>query len=329
MNDDYLWDRSGSPDPWVTQLEETLRPLEAGPGRLPSLEARPGTVPWRAWLAVAATVLVAAALSWPRPDTRAAAWRVASVEGRAYLEGRVVDGERRMATGQALRTAASGRAHLRWQGGGSITVEPDSTVRVLRGDGHGRLALDRGRIRALIWAPPARFAVDTPSARAVDLGCAYTLSVEPDGTAVVEVQTGWVAFQARGREAFIPAGMVCRTRRGTGPGLPHGAEVTAAFRESLTAYEREPGGTTLAALLATARADDVITLWHLLARTGGEQRRAVSERIAALHPLPTGVTVMLLAEGSAAAREALWDSLGYGDFRWWREWQQEWPLGTR
>ena len=61
MNDDYLWDKTGEPDPQVQQLEEILgtlryqpKPLEI-PDELP-LPARRTNFPW---LAVAAGVLLA------------------------------------------------------------------------------------------------------------------------------------------------------------------------------------------------------------------------------------------------------------------------------
>ena len=61
MKDDYLWDKSGEPDPEVQKLEEILgtlryqpRPLEL-PEDLP-MQRRRSYLPW---VAIAATVLVA------------------------------------------------------------------------------------------------------------------------------------------------------------------------------------------------------------------------------------------------------------------------------
>ena len=80
------------------------------------------------------------------------------------------------------------------------------------------MALDRGEIRARIWAPPRLFFVNTPSATAIDLGCAYTLQVDDRGWGKVRVETGWVAFEHKGRESFIPKDAMCATRPGVGPG---------------------------------------------------------------------------------------------------------------
>jgi hypothetical protein len=55
MNDDYLWDRSGEPDPQVQQLEEILGTLRYQPKPL-KLKHRPNIFPL---LAIAATVVVA------------------------------------------------------------------------------------------------------------------------------------------------------------------------------------------------------------------------------------------------------------------------------
>jgi len=72
-------------------------------------------------------------------------------------------------------------------------------------EGAHRLAMAHGLVHAFIWAPPGQFVIDTPSSRTVDLGCAYTLEVRPDGGGVIEVSAGWVAFEHGGRESFIPA----------------------------------------------------------------------------------------------------------------------------
>ena len=96
------------------------------------------------------------------------------------------------------------------------------------------MALDRGRIRALIWAPPRNFFVNTPSAVAVDLGCAYTLDVDPRGWGLVHVTSGWVAFEYGGRESFIPQNAVCATRPRFGPGTPHYADASPALVEALS-----------------------------------------------------------------------------------------------
>ena len=77
---------------------------------------------------------------------------------------------------------------------------------VLRTAGGKRLTLQRGELHAFIWAPAREFVVDTPSARAVDLGCEYTLNVDEKGDGMLRVALGWVAFQVGDREAFIPAG---------------------------------------------------------------------------------------------------------------------------
>ena len=92
------------------------------------------------------------------------------------------------------------------------------------------MALDRGRIRALIWAPPRYFFVNTPSAVAVDLGCAYTLDVDPRGWGLVHVTSGWVAFEHGERESFIPQDAVCATRPRFGPGTPHYDDASAGAR---------------------------------------------------------------------------------------------------
>ena len=87
-------------------------------------------------------------------------------------------------------------------------------------DGHHRLALERGTLHALISAPPGQFVVNTPSATATDLGCAYTLHVDEEGAGYLSVTSGWVALALNQRESLVPVGASCRTDPKRGPGTP-------------------------------------------------------------------------------------------------------------
>jgi hypothetical protein len=61
MNDDYLWDKSGEPDPEIQELEEILKPLryQPTPLELPREVRRRNYLP----LAIAATILIALLIS--------------------------------------------------------------------------------------------------------------------------------------------------------------------------------------------------------------------------------------------------------------------------
>ena len=120
------------------------------------------------------------------------------------------------------------------------------------------MALDRGQIRALIWAPPRLFFVNTPSATAIDLGCAYRLEVDDRGWGKIRVESGWVAFEYNGRESFIPKDALCATRPGFGPGTPCYEDAPDGFADALTILDFSPTtdvrrGAALDTVLAGAR----------------------------------------------------------------------------
>ena len=153
--------------------------------------------------------------------------------------------------------------------------------------------MPHGLVHAFIWAPPGQFVIDTPSSRAVDLGCAYTLEVQPDGRGLIEVTAGWVAFEHAGRESFIPAGARCATRAGVGPGTPYMIDAPPALAEALALLDFGPASgparaAALSRVLAAARPDDAVTLWHLLARVPAADRGAVFDVLAGLVPPPRG-----------------------------------------
>jgi hypothetical protein len=182
-----------------------------------------------------------------------------------------------------------------------------------------RIALERGKLSAFIWAPPGQFVVDTASAVAVDLGCAYTLETNEDGRGWLEVTSGWVAFEWQGRESFVPAGARCATLPRRGPGTPFFDDAAGSFQEALSVFDEGRGG--LQSVLASARGRDALTLWHLLTRTQGADRGLVYDRLAALLPPPPSAGRDAILRGDRSALDAWWNALGFGDTGWWRQWK--------
>ena len=125
----------------------------------------------------------------------------------------------RLPVGAWLQTDPASRASVAIADIGRLDVDPGTRLQLLgTREGNHRVALQRGTVHALIWAPPGEFVVETEASTAIDLGCAYTLTVAPGGNGMIEVSMGWVGFEHGGREAFIPAGARCATRPGVGPG---------------------------------------------------------------------------------------------------------------
>ena len=115
------------------------------------------------------------------------------------------------------------------------------------------MSLRHGVLHALIWAPPSQFAVDTPSVRAVDLGCAYTLETQADGDGLITVQMGWVAFDHKRNESFIPAEAACRVYARRGPGFRWFQDASAELRDRFAALEsRNSASGALNGVLAAA-----------------------------------------------------------------------------
>jgi FecR protein len=348
MNDDYLWDGSGEPDPEIQRLEQTLgrfrhnRPapsFDQVPDFPPAKQrARSLHLHWLQFGAVAATIVSAIGLSlfWVRPNPvneTAPGWNVVRIEGAPRLGAHPIgDGTRlsRFRVGQTLETDDSSRAVISLDETGRVEIDGHSRLRVLAdGPEHKRLALDRGTIHARIWAPPGQFVVDTPSAVTVDLGCVYTLHVDDSGAGLVRTTMGWVGFKLNGHESFIPAGAVCATRPKTGPGTPYFEDASASFRDALSKFDfaeitRAQRNVLLGILLVDARKDDALTLWHLLARVSDADRPAVYDRLAALAPPPPGVTHAGILNLDQHMLDSWWNSLGFGDISLWRMYEHEW-----
>ena len=322
MNDRYLWDRSGPPDPEVERLEELLAPLAHRPAGRPALTVVPRRPTVLRVLAVAAGVALVAVslLRFESEPGAATGWQIASVEGAARLGGQQARPEMVLRAGEVLRTGRDAELQLHADDLGRVDLGPKSQMRAAS---TGLLELNRGRLHAFIWARPREFVVDTPSARAVDLGCEYTIDVEPNGDGLLKVAMGWVAFQHQGRESFIPAGAQCRTRRRAGPGIPHYEDAPAALANAVASFDRGDHA-AVGAILAAARQQDGLTLWHLLTRVRAEDRGAVFDRFAQLVRLPPEVSREKVIAKDGAMIDLCWNALDLENTDWWRGWEREW-----
>jgi hypothetical protein len=349
MNEPYLWDGSGKPDPEVQRLESLLAQFSHReiPLALPqpqNAQAKPGyfhglllQFPWLPRFAAVAVVLLAliagGILSFypTRVSPSGPGWEVARLDGTPQIGTRFITAGQaaaKLRVGQTLETDGTSRASISQTDLGEIKVEPNSRVRLLQTeDHHKRIQLDIGTIHAMIWAPAGEFVVDTPSAVAVDLGCAYTLRVAADGSGAIRTTLGWVGFHLNGRESFIPAGAMCPTRPKVGPGTPYFEDASEAFRGALADFDfavesQDSRAASLANILSQARARDGLTLWHLLSRTDGAERAEVYDRFAALVPPPAGVTRDGILHLDQSMLDLWWNALNLGDIYLWRYWEQ-------
>src|SRR5436190_1230450 len=332
MKDDYLWDGSGEPDPEVQKLEEALgryRQNQPAPKFDEITQTHKAKRPrnffnWR-WeyqlSAVAASLLLAVTVFlFMRQRSRGnpgPSWDVVRLEGAPRVGWHSLgekSGPGKLGIGQTLVTNSTSRASITLDETGRVEVDPGSRLRlVTNGPGRKRLSLERGTIHAVIWAPPGQFVVDTPSAVAVDLGCAYTLHVDNSGAGLLRTKLGWVGFKLEGRESFIPAGAACATRPKIGPGTPYFEDAPGPLRAALSKLDFETNtpaqrNAGLAVVLSQSRKRDALTLWHLLARVSDSERGRVYDRLAALVPPPSGVT----REGVLHLDQKMLD-------RWWNQ----------
>ncbi len=347
MKDDYLWDGSGEPDPEVERLARLLgrfrhnRPAAEFPwlARPDAIGARkPRRSPFWALfprLAVAAAVVLVVAGTWLAVRWMRPSWEVARLEGSPKIGSSRMGETGRLAVGEWLETDSSSRAQIGIGAIGVVRVEPNTRVRLLRAQAtEHRLALARGTMHAQIWAPPRLFAVETPSAVAVDLGCTYTLKVNETGAGLLRVTYGWVAFEFSGRESFVPESALCATRPGVGPGTPYYEDTSEAFQAALARldFEKlspEERAVALGVVVAEAGKRDALTLWHLLSRVDGPERALVYDRMAALVPPPPGVTREGLLAGDRRMLDLWWNQLGLSNASWWRFWKGQWPPPER
>ncbi|MGE0190835.1 MAG: FecR domain-containing protein [Planctomycetota bacterium] len=310
---DYLVDPRAAPVGDVARLEALLGPLGDGAALPPG--ARAPRPPW-VW-AVAATVLVAVGagvwlVSRPAREAPADAPPRAASGGWAYTRtsgGNVEEG--RLGVGEWLVTGAEDEARLVVPSLGRLDLGPGSRLRLVGDALHERrLELAQGRIEAIVDAPPRLFVVDTPSAAAVDMGCAYTLDVDAQGNGRLDVTTGWVALEGPRGAVHVPAGATCRLRAGRGPGLPHFEGVSPEMHAALTALEEGNDDVAAVEALVTEamNLDDALILAHAMPYAEGELRVRLLDTATRWAPLPDGTSRDELLALDASAFEQWFDA---------------------
>ncbi len=119
MNEDYLWDKSGEPDPEVQRLENLLAPLGHKLDKTPVLSLpKPIRVPYL--LAIAASLLVFGGAVWVAWQRTRPAWQVATVSGTPSLK--------RLAKGESISTDSQSQARLNLNDVGEVEVEPNTRL---------------------------------------------------------------------------------------------------------------------------------------------------------------------------------------------------------
>jgi hypothetical protein len=273
---------------------------------------------WLLPCGIAASMAFAIVVASRTAAARDPAWNVASLAGVPRVDQRAIVETGQLRVGEWLETDPQSRAKLEIGAIGQVSVEPNSRLRLVGATATDhRLELVRGEMSALIWAPPRLFFVNTPSATAIDLGCAYTLKVDDRGAGELRVTSGYVALEHDGRESIIPAGQRCITRPGAGPGTPFASDAPATLRAALTEFDFDAParrGAALRQVLAEARPDDYVMLWHLLARAEPPQRGQVFDVLAKSHPAPAGVTRAGIIANNAAMQRAWAEDLGLTSF---------------
>jgi hypothetical protein len=270
-------------------LVRQLAAVTAPPDIWPAVDARlQVAAPGRAWtprphLALAAVCILLAAAS-------AAYWLAGRMPSPPWTVTRADGSTAQLAPGTWVETGGGRPTRIVVGDIGTVDVEPGSRVRLgTSGPGEHRLVLERGTVSAEITAPPRMFILDTPVSTVVDLGCAYTESVDAGGGRLRMTQ-GWAALEWKGRESLVPAGAVCRMRPDTGPGLPYFEDAPERVQRAADAFDAGTAGAdAVETMLDAARPRDTLTLWHLFARVPLEQRGRVYDRMAALVEPPQTV----------------------------------------
>ena len=293
MNDDYLWDGSGEPDAEVQKLEALLgryRAVEPMPDfkRVAVIRRRP------LWpFAVAAALIVCAILGAVRFYTPANRWRAIEESGVADVPHSI------LRAGDVVRTER-GSVRLQSPAVGTIDLGANTTVRLIenRSKRH-RLALAAGTIHAKTTSQPGVFVIDTPKARAIDLGCEYTLTITPNGGGVLHVIFGWVDLTHSYEQSLVPQGASAMIES-------DGSLTVPVFDDAPPDFQAAVRKLDMPTIVANARTRDAFTLLNLFRLASPDERGILYDRLNQLVPAPPSITRESVRYWTPSSTELWW-----------------------
>jgi hypothetical protein len=324
----YLWNKAGEPDPQLVSWEQRLSVFASDSGPVPLHLPEPvqhalprySWIKWGAALACLLIVLIAALrIAW-QPGR---SWKVIAISGFPIVDGKPVEINRHLSTGELLETDEHSRAMMRIGLMAKIEVAPATRLRFVGSpSGRQRLFLEAGKITARVWAPPFSLFVDTPATTAIDLGCSFTLQVRQGGSGELHVVSGWVASQRDSREAIAPAGAIVLFRPHFGPGTQFFEDASAGFRSDLESLDFTNDGYRnpqfIERLLSQARPRDAITLLGLLRRVDSSEKGPVFDKLAQFVAPPAGLTRDDVIRGANQhGIDEWWEKFGFGNVKSW------------
>ena len=301
MKNDYLWDGTGEPEPFEADVRQLEAMLSSYRHTAPVPDFRRVAVlrrRRRVSLAAAAALIIitsgTAFLLRPRSNQ----WKATIVAGASSLP------DRPLRAGDVLRTDATSRIRLEARSVGVIDIDGTSTVRLIESrKGRQRIALDSGVIHARTTSPPGVFVVDTPQARAIDLGCSYVLSIAPGGEGELRVTSGWVELARGWEQSLVPQGASALIRSDGQITAPAFDDADPRFRAAVRDFAEKHD---LATIVTYARKRDAYTLLNLFRLATPDERTALFDRLNQLVPAPPPVRRAAVRDWRPATTELWW-----------------------
>jgi hypothetical protein len=171
---------------------------------------------------------------------------------------------------------------------GSVDIGSNTTIRLVENrQRRHRLALTSGTIHAKTTSMPGVFVIDTPRARAIDLGCEYTLTIAPSGGGELHVSAGWVDLTHGYKQSLVPQGASASITADGSLTVPIFDDAAPQFRNAVRDFENSHD---LKTIIALSRTRDALTLLNLFRLTTPDESVMLFDRLNQLVPAPTAIT---------------------------------------
>jgi hypothetical protein len=250
--------------------------------------------PRRVWpLAVAAGLSLCAILGAGLLYKPANRWRAIESSGTAEIPHSI------LRAGDVVRTEL-GSVRLQSAAVGTIDLGANTTIRLVENHrSRHRLALTAGTIHAKTTSQPGVFVIDTPKARAIDLGCEYTLTIGPNGVGELQVTAGWVDLARGNEQSLVPGGASATIDSDASQMVP-------VFDDAVPGFHAAVRDLDMLVIIALSRPRDALTLLNLFRLATPDERMLLFDRLNQLVPAPPSITRESVRYWTPSSTELWW-----------------------
>ncbi len=231
-------------------------------------------------------------------------WSVEQFTGSYTIDGKL--NEKEYYNREKLITSSQSKVNMKIPDTGNIEIEElTEVISVMQAKEESRIFLSYGKLNVLTGTSPKGLVISNRKFEVHDKGSNSNISIDVEGNLDIKVTKGFVEVKVDSDYIFLIYEHESLCKIGELPDIPFNINSKEIIKRELMKYQYNNGGhDSIVKILEHATDIDAISLWHLLSRTGQNERELVLNWLVERFPLPSGISranIMNLVRGDLIA----------------------------